>query len=104
MALKNFSSLSGSVIGSWWVAAFLICSYTLYHHAIQNKQRACMELQHKKQELQYQKEIALMEHEDLQLQINSQSDPAWIEMTLMKGLGMVPEGQRKVYFMPKQEE
>ena len=44
------------------------------------------------------KEFLLEEKEDLKLQINSQKDPAWIELTLMKGLGLVPEGQLKVYF------
>lgn len=36
--------------------------------------------------------------EDLLLQINSQSDPAWVELILMKGLGLVPEGQTKAVF------
>lgn len=31
-------------------------------------------------------------------QINSQSDPSWIEMVLKKELGMVPEDQIKIYF------
>ena len=32
-------------------------------------------------------------------QINSQSDPSWIEMVLKKELGMVPEDQIKIYFL-----
>ncbi len=38
------------------------------------------------------------EKEYLTRQINSQSDPAWIEMVLKKELGLVPEGQVKIYF------
>lgn len=34
------------------------------------------------------------------LEINSQSDPAWVELMLMKNLGLVPEGQIKVFFDP----
>ena len=34
----------------------------------------------------------------LKKSINSQSDPAWIEMVLKKELGLVPEGQTKIYF------
>jgi hypothetical protein len=48
--------------------------------------------------LQRQKEQALAEQKDFQLQVNSQSDVHWIELTLMGGLGLVPEGQIKVYF------
>lgn len=36
--------------------------------------------------------------EDLTDQVESQNDPAWVEMTLMRVLGLVPEGQSKVYF------
>lgn len=36
--------------------------------------------------------------EDLLMQIESQSDPAWIELLIKKHLGMVPYGQTKVYF------
>ena len=43
-------------------------------------------------------EIARDKNEDLNLQIQSQSDHEWIELVLMKGLGLVPEGQSKVYF------
>lgn len=39
-------------------------------------------------------------NEDLTLQINSQSDPEYVELILRKGLGLVPEGQTKVYFSP----
>jgi hypothetical protein len=52
------------------------------------------------QNLTKQKQIAMDYKESLQLQINSQSDPAWVELTLMKGLGLVPEGQVKFFFIP----
>jgi hypothetical protein len=48
--------------------------------------------------LEIEKQLALQEREDLLLQIASQSDPAWIELVLMKGLGLVPKGYKKVYF------
>ena len=28
----------------------------------------------------------------------SESDPAWIELTLMRVLGVIPEGTKKIYF------
>lgn len=41
---------------------------------------------------------ALQNKEDLQLRIASQNDPAWIEMVLIRELGVVPEGFLKVHF------
>lgn len=42
--------------------------------------------------------LALLEKEHLQLKIASFDDPAWIEMILMRDLGVVPEGYLKVHF------
>jgi len=39
-----------------------------------------------------------LKKDDLLVQIESQSDPAWIEMLIKKKLGMVADGQTKVYF------
>lgn len=36
----------------------------------------------------------------LKRQIKSQNDPAWIELILKRDLGLVPEGQIKIYFVP----
>lgn len=41
---------------------------------------------------------ASVRQEYLLRQINSQNDPAWIELVLKKELGLVPEGQQKIYF------
>lgn len=41
-----------------------------------------------------------IEMEDLALQIRSQQDPAWVEMVLLRELGVVPEGWLKVHFAP----
>lgn len=40
----------------------------------------------------------MAEQQELILQIESQTDPAWVEMVLKRNLGLVPEGQVKVYF------
>lgn len=55
-------------------------------------------LRKKLSDIQIEKEAALNQQQDLRLQIISQQDPAWIELTLMKGLGLVPEGQQKILF------
>lgn len=56
------------------------------------------DLQCKVEQLEADLYAAMEEQEDLLLQIESQSDPAWIELLIKKYLGMVPSGQTKVYF------
>lgn len=65
---------------------------------MQKKKEIFFQLDSKIKHLEHQRELATQKREDLTLQIESQSDPAWIEMLLMKKLGVVPEGQVKVYF------
>ena len=48
--------------------------------------------------LQNEERDATLIHQALLKQINSQGDPEWLEMVLMKGLGVAPEGQIKVLF------
>ena len=48
--------------------------------------------------LTVQKREALKQKGELVQVINSQNDPEWIEMTLMKVLGLVPEGCQKIVF------
>jgi hypothetical protein len=62
------------------------------------KKQTFSTLKAKVQVLENQLCAAIEKREDLLLQINSQSDPAWTEMLLKKHLGMVPYGQTKVYF------
>lgn len=51
--------------------------------------------------MQKEKEIALEKQTALLLQINSESDPDWIEIVLKRSLGMAPEEYRKVFFEAK---
>lgn len=50
------------------------------------------------QELESERNLALELKSDLALRIQSQSDPAWVELVLMRDLGVVPEGWLKVHF------
>jgi len=82
----------------WWVFVFIVICFGIYAHASNKKQKAILALESHLQQLSEERQQLLQENEELQLNINSQSDPAWVELTLMKGLGLVPEGQVKVYF------
>ncbi|MBN1914513.1 MAG: hypothetical protein JW769_01320 [Parachlamydiales bacterium] len=93
------NKLSRSVFNKyWWIFCVLLIGAFVYHQAIQSKNHDIEESTHRLQELEKEKKLALQEREDLLLQIHSQSDPAWIELVLMKKLGVVPMGQIKVHF------
>jgi hypothetical protein len=77
---------------------FIGICFAMYSHAMHKKQEVYGALEQHLFDLQQQKEALSLLREDLMAQIQSQSDPAWIELTLMKGLGVVPDGQQKVYF------
>jgi hypothetical protein len=86
------------VTQSWWVILFISMCGLVYFHSVAGKNDVLAVLDQHVEDLNNEKGSLLKEKEDLLLQINSQSDPAWIQLTLMKGLGLVPEGQLKVYF------
>lgn len=83
---------------SWWVLAFVFACAIIYEQGLKNRDHLYQQLTEQRSALLQEKQEALRQQENLQLQINSQSDLAWVELTLMKGLGLVPEGQQKVYF------
>jgi len=82
----------------WWVPCFCITATSVYFHNIQEKKEKLEKLSVKFETLHAQKRFAMQERELLRLQIDSQNDPSWIEMILMRDLGVVPEGWLKVHF------
>ena len=88
------------IFRSWWVIAFILVCAIFYERSLEKREHLYQQLTEKKQLLEKEKSQALKKGQNLQHQINSQSDQSWIELTLMKELGVVPEGQQKVYFQP----
>ena len=84
---------------SWWVGLFILTCYAYYEQGLKQKDQDFAKLYQQYLQLQIEKKEAYATQEDLLLQINSQSDPAWVELTLMKGLGLVPEEQTKALFI-----
>jgi hypothetical protein len=80
------------------VCLFLVCLSFIYFHGMHKKDLVYKELVSRKAFLEEQRSLAYLEQSELELLIKSYSDPASLEMVLMKGLGMVPKGQIKVYF------
>lgn len=97
-AKRNF------IAKSWWVILFLSVCNIVYIQACHKKNEVIAQLDEQLNALGKEHGSLLQENEDLLLQVNSQSDPAWIQLTLMKGLGLVPEGQLKVYFYKEDAE
>lgn len=95
LSLRLFEMI---VIRSWWVLIFLILCYACYNMANTKRDKAIFDMQSKYDSLKQEKQLALQSKEDLKLRLLSQSDPAWIEMILMKELGVVPENKIKVHF------
>ncbi len=83
---------------SWWVVLALVLSGGIYMQASRTKDVEIKQLKFQMSELLKEKALAKKEREELLGKIESQNDPAWIELVLMKELGVVPDGYIKVYF------
>lgn len=64
-------------------------------HSVRMEKRA---LKVKLSDLKRAKESEEALHQSLSLKLKSQSDPAYVEMVLIRELGLLPEGQRLVLF------
>lgn len=83
---------------SWWLLFFALACCLMYFGAVKSQNLKILSYQKKLAQLQRENAAIGSENKNLQLRINSQSDPAWIELILMKELGVVPEGKLKVHF------
>jgi hypothetical protein len=92
------------LLHSWWVLAFLVAIYCLGLKSFDHKEKSILQLQSHVGFLLDQKRVALGKKQELEKQIASQTDPAYIEMILMKKLGVVPEGNVKICFKKSSED
>lgn len=86
------------VLRNWWVFVFCLFCFIAYEKGLYQYKNDLEYLTKRMEELKIEKMKQKQVYASLSGQIQSQSDPAWIELTLMKELGVVPEGQKKVYF------
>jgi hypothetical protein len=86
------------VIKSWWMYLVILLSFLCFDISIKKKYKNIAKYQKQVFSLEANKAYAINAKEDLQLRLNSQSDPEWIEMVLMNQLGVVPEGKIKIHF------
>jgi hypothetical protein len=86
------------LVKSWWVWVFLVACFGLYEQGAKKISHKIALLDKEMSELQTKYERALVQQEELSLQVASQNDPAWVELVLIRALGYVPEGSKKIYF------
>lgn len=97
IAPKIISRLEKTAKHFWWVIFFALLCLFMYEQGQKAIRIEYHSLLHKHDVLIQQKKQALSKKESMTREINSQSDHDWVELTLMKGLGMVPEKQTKVF-------
>lgn len=83
---------------NWWVFLFCLSFGATYFHFRTEKLKEVGHLKSRLVTMENEKSSALMARVDLKERLGSQNDPAWIEMVLMRDLGVVPEGFLKVHF------
>jgi hypothetical protein len=83
---------------SWWAILFCASCTLLYSTFAMKKKAQLQELSFRYAEMEKLKWIAAQEQSELTLCLTSQTDPSWIELILMKDLGVVPEGWTKIQF------
>jgi len=83
---------------SYFVLFIAAISVTIYGFSMHKKAKTCTDLREKIRSVEGYKKKLLEEREELLLEIKSLEDQEWLEMVLKKRLGVVPEGQTKVYF------
>jgi len=80
------------------VAAIIVICIFCYEMSMRTYKHEYSILSSHLKRLEEEKKQALNINSNLLLRVNSQSDPAWIELILIEGLGLCPEGHQKVVF------
>lgn len=84
---------------SWWPPIFFaLAALAWYECGEEQYSQLHRQFDSKLHALEQQKEAYLAIQAALLQQVNSQSDPEWVEMVLIRELGLLPEGNDKVFF------
>jgi hypothetical protein len=83
---------------NWWMVTFFCLVGLFFWQNSRKTYFVAADLQERLADIMEQQRLVALERDDLLLQIQSQKDPKWVELILMRRLGLIPEGQTKVYF------
>jgi hypothetical protein len=86
------------IVTYWWTWLFCLICLLLYELQARTAQKEGLKLQLKAQELNENSLRLTVEKEHLAMQIDSFSDPRYVEMCLREELGMIRSNQIKVVF------
>jgi hypothetical protein len=86
------------LIQSWWMGVVLFVTFGLYFQGMSRKGAIEARMLSDAGRLSTEITRVKQERRQLECELASVSDPEWIELVLMRKLGVVPEGQTKVYF------
>ena len=82
----------------WWTAAVCLFIAGIYGQGMKKQRASLREVTLRLSEIEHETLLAMEEKENLSLRLASQSDPAWIELVLLRQMGVVPDGFLKVHF------
>ncbi len=97
-AFMTPSKIIGRLLSSLWAIPLLLGCFIILERSLAAREQEKEKLAEQLSLLQQEKEAALLLQKALLQQLNSESDPAWVELVLMQKLGLVPEGKTKVFF------
>lgn len=97
---KHFSLLRSKRLPLSRIVALVFCLCTLWgYHTLRSRQdQQLAKIYSTLTHLENKKAVLQLEEERMREEIASQSDPAWVEMVLIKKLGYAPKGSSKILF------
>jgi len=89
---------------SWWVIAFFLLAFCFYERGVKVLEKELSLCCDKEKALLQKIAFQDLKRLDLECQIKSQNDPEWIELELIRVLGVVPDGYTKIYFQETEKD
>lgn len=101
--LSTFRHILLEIQYSWWVVLIILFCYLSFRQPLIRKELEIRQLQSQRDSYLQQQVDLDEENRHLILEISSQNDFDYIEITLKKVLGLVCEGEIKVFFEKNSE-
>lgn len=98
LLLRVYAHLEALCLRSWWVFLFGFFCLALHERQGIAQREKMAELEQRWNALELEKFEAVRLNKELKHQLASQEDPEYMEMVLMRVLGVTPEGMQKVCF------